>query len=87
MDKKWFEENVKKEEGFSVGAGVREPESSEILCVGKKYNWINQPERLVYLGYNFSGNGYWHQFAKVESPQKVWCEVLSSDLKMIEESS
>ena len=28
MDKKWFEENVKKEEGFSVGAGVREPENA-----------------------------------------------------------
>lgn len=55
--------------------------------VGKKYNWINQPERLVYLGNNFSGNGYWYQFAKVESPEKVWCEVLDTDLEMIEETT
>ena len=60
--------------------------SNELLCVGKKYNWINQLERLVYLGNNWSGNGYWHQFAKVESPEKVWCEVQDSDLGMIEET-
>ncbi|WP_339898227.1 hypothetical protein [uncultured Gilvimarinus sp.] len=53
---------------------------------GGKYNWQNQPERLVYLGYNFSGNGYWHQFAKVESPDVIWCEVLTSDLHMLEET-
>jgi len=57
-----------------------------LLCVGSKYNWINQLERLVYLGENFSSNGYWHQFAKVESPETVWCEVLDSDLEMIEET-
>lgn len=56
------------------------------LKVGKKYNWINQPERLIYLGNNWSSNGYWHQFAKVESPEIVWCEVLDSDLKRIEET-
>ena len=59
--------------------------------IGKKYNWKNQPERLVYLGYNWSGNGYWHQFAKIEPgdvchSEAVWCEVLDSDLKMIEET-
>lgn len=54
--------------------------------IGKKYNWKNQPQRLVYLGNNFSGNGYWHQFALVESPNKVWSECLDSDLKMIEET-
>jgi len=41
---------------------------------------------LVYLGNNWSGNGYWHQFAKVESHDVVWCEVLGSDLHMIEET-
>jgi hypothetical protein len=42
------------------------------LELNGKYNFKNQPERLVYLGKNFSGNGYWHQFAKVESPCEVW---------------
>lgn len=57
------------------------------MKVGGNYNWIGQPERLVYLGHNWSGNGYWHQFAKVESPDEVWCEVLSSDLCLFEESA
>ena len=57
------------------------------MKVGGKYNWKNQQERLVYLGENWSGNGYWHQFAKVESPEAVWCEVLDSDLRMIEETN
>lgn len=51
---------------------------------GGYYNWLGQPERLVYLGYNFSGNGYWHQFALVEKPTKVWCEVLTADLHLLE---
>lgn len=54
------------------------------LKVGGKYNWINQPERLIYLGYNFSGNGYWHQFALVENPTKVWCGVMTIELKFFE---
>ena len=57
-----------------------------ILVKGKRYNWIGQPERLIYLGENWSSNGYWHQFAKVESPDIVWCECLDSDLKNIEET-
>ena len=56
------------------------------LKVGSNYNWVNKSEKLVYLGENFSGNGYWHQFAKVEYPEIVWCEVLKSDLKYIEET-
>ena len=54
------------------------------LSVGEKYNFRNQSERLIYLGNNFSGNGYWHQFAKVEEPDVVWSEMLDSDLHMIE---
>lgn len=54
------------------------------MVVGGRYNWKNQPERLVYLGYNWSGNGYWHQFEKVDEPGTVWCEVLSSDLQYFE---
>ncbi len=53
------------------------------LVIGEKYNWVTQQERLVYLGYNYSGNGYWHQFALVDSPTLVWCECLNSDLKDI----
>lgn len=54
------------------------------MIVGGKYNWKNQQERLVYLGHNWSGNGYWHQFALVSDPDKVWCEVLTKDLHMLE---
>ena len=54
------------------------------MVVGEKYNFKNQPERLVYLGKNWSGNGYWHQFAKVDEPNIVWSEMQDSDLGMIE---
>ena len=56
------------------------------MKTGVFYNWKGQPERLVYLGYHWSGNGWWHQFAKRDEPDKVWCEVLPSDLHMIEET-
>lgn len=55
--------------------------------IGGLYNWKYQKERLVYLGHNFSGNGFWHQFALVgDESNKVWCEVLTSDLHMLEET-
>lgn len=54
------------------------------MKVGGRYNWINQPERLIYLGKNWSGNGHWHQFAKVDAPGKVWCEVLDAEIPMFE---
>jgi hypothetical protein len=50
------------------------------LVRGGKYNWKNQPERLVYLGLK----GQWHQFALVENIKVVWCEVHDSNLKSIE---
>ncbi len=56
------------------------------MKIGNKYNWKHSPEKLVYLGNNWSGNGYWHQFAKVETPELVWCEVLDADLRMIEDT-
>ncbi len=56
------------------------------LQIGGRYNWKNQPERLVYLGDNLSGNGFWHQFAKVESPDVVWCEVKGDQLDQFEET-
>jgi hypothetical protein len=52
-----------------------------------RYNWTNQSERLVYIGRNWSGNGYWHQFEKVDAPGVVWCEILDSNLHMIEETA
>ena len=56
------------------------------LKLGGRYNWRNQDDKLVYMGHNFSGNGYWHQFSLVESPHKVWCEVQESELQFIEET-
>ena len=55
------------------------------LIYGENYNFKNQPERLKYIGKNFSGNGYWHQFEKI-GEQGVWCELLDSDLHMIEKT-
>jgi hypothetical protein len=55
------------------------------LTIGGKYNFKHQPERLNYIGKNWSGNGYWHQFEKV-GEQGVWCELLDRDLHMIEET-
>lgn len=49
---------------------------------GGRYNWKNQPERLVYLG----RYGGWHQFRKIGDPRDVWCEVLDADLHMLEET-
>lgn len=54
------------------------------MKIGDKCNWKGQPERLVYMGKNWSGNGYWHQFAKVDAPDVVWCEVTDADLSMLE---
>lgn len=52
------------------------------MIIGGKYNWYGQKERLVYLG----KGGSWNQFAKIESPDVVWCEVLDRDLHMLEET-
>lgn len=54
--------------------------------VGKRYNWRNQKERLVYLGMCEPRNGRWHQFALVDAPTEVWCEVHPGDLHMLEET-
>ena len=50
--------------------------------IGGKYNWIGQAERLVYLG----KRGNWHQFAKVNDPFRVWCEVADGSVNLIEET-
>ena len=54
------------------------------LEIGLPCNWKNQPEKLVYIGNNWSGNGYWHQFEKADNRGTVWCEVLGNELSMIE---
>jgi hypothetical protein len=54
--------------------------------IGDRYNWKNQPERLIYIGMCEPRNGRWLQFAKVDKPDEVWCEVLPSDMHMLEET-
>ena len=50
---------------------------------GGLYNWIGQPERLVYIR-RFNG---WHQFCKIgDATRAIWCEVLDEDLHMLEET-
>lgn len=56
----------------------------EEMKVGGRYNWINQPERLIYTGLDWAG--YWHQFRKIGDDRAVWCEVASADLQFIEET-
>lgn len=51
---------------------------------GNTYRFAGQKEILKYIGKNFSGNGYWHQFEKL-NVQGVWCELLDDDLSMLEE--
>lgn len=53
--------------------------------LNRLYKWKHQHEILAYLGYSFSGNGYWHQFARIEKPAVVWCEVLPSQLESFED--
>lgn len=57
--------------------------SPETMVRGGHYNWKNQPDRLVYLG----KKGAWHQFRKIGDPRPVWCEVLDTDLHMLEETA
>ncbi len=58
----------------------------ETMKRGGRYNWKGQPDRLIYLGRNWSGNGYWHQFEKIGDERPVWCEVVDTDLHMLEET-
>lgn len=60
--------------------------SPSTMIINGRYNWRGQPERLIYLGTtHYRGDRRtWHQFAKVEDPQTVWCEVLDSDLSSFE---
>jgi hypothetical protein len=55
-----------------------------VFRIGGRYNWKGQTERLVFIGRNWSGN--WNQFERVGEPGVIWCEVLDSDLHMLEET-
>ncbi len=52
------------------------------MVVGNLYRFKGQSEVLEYLGHNWSGNGYWHQF---QLNGEVWAELTTSDLWMMEE--
>ena len=54
------------------------------MKIGDRYNWKNQPERLVYVGMCEPRNGRWHQFEKVDEHGVVWCEVQPQDMYMLE---
>lgn len=58
------------------------------LVRGERYNWIGQPERLVYMGTkHYPGDRRtWFQFALIEKPHEVWCEVLEEDLQSFEKT-
>ncbi|HET7155910.1 MAG TPA: hypothetical protein VFI87_11145 [Hyphomicrobiaceae bacterium] len=63
---------------------VGEPVTRDNIVIGGRYNWKNQPERLVYMGLCEPRNGRWHQFAKVEDPAVCWSEVTDDDLSSFE---
>lgn len=54
-----------------------------------RYNFKGQGEKLVYIGSRrYAGDcRTWYQFAKVENPYKVWCELLEADLHMLEKTT
>lgn len=58
-----------------------------VFKVGDFCNWKHDPVRLIYLGMGIGPSRNWHQFAKVESPDVVWCEVLQADLHMLEKTA
>lgn len=51
------------------------------LKVGGTYQFIGQGEKIVYIG----KEGNWNQFEKLNGNYEVWCELLDSDLHLIEE--
>lgn len=50
------------------------------LIIGNKYKWKYENDILIYVGQS----GRWSQF-NLESTGKLWCEVLDTDLRMMEE--
>ena len=76
----------------TVVSSARENTASKRQAItplkGGHYNWKGQPERLVYMGTTrYPGDRRtWHRFAKVETPNVWWLEVLTSELVMLEET-
>jgi len=62
--------------------------TAETLTVGDRCNWKNQDEKLAFMGSRFypGDQRRWYQFEKVDEPGKVWCEILESDLYMLEKT-
>jgi hypothetical protein len=57
------------------------------FTIGNRYNWKNQPERLIYKGTITDPTGLWHAFCLVDdASKKTWCEVRTSDLEFFEET-
>lgn len=57
------------------------------LVKGRHYRWKHDAvNTMVYMGHNWSGNGYWHQFERISQPGVIWCEITSRELEMIEET-
>ena len=50
-----------------------------ILVIGKKYKWKHDNKVVVFIG----KYGCWNQFS-LDGSQVVWCEVLDSDLHLME---
>lgn len=50
-----------------------------ILEIGKKYKWKHESRTLIYV----CKNGLWNQFALLNT-NELWCEVLDSDLHLME---
>ena len=50
------------------------------MVIGNKYKWKYENDIFIYV----SKNGNWNLFV-LESTSKIWCEVLDSDLHMLEE--
>jgi len=56
---------------------------AEELVNGEEYKFKHQQERLIYVGCNWSGNGYWHQFEKLSNRGVVWSELQGVDIELI----
>jgi len=55
------------------------------LKKGQFYRYIGDDTKLKYIGKNWSGNGYWHQFYGAREDGVVWSVLSDADLHMIEE--
>ena len=52
--------------------------------INERWHWKCDPfTKLEYVG----KAGHWHQFEKVDEPGKVWCEVLTEDLRLLEKTN